>query len=250
MPLTYISHPADYAEKERLYLEVRRREGRLLTDEQLRELPEVKHPPALAQEWLWRKRSFQRLDAYLNRLPRQTLTRILDVGCGNGWMSNLLSTNLLRSVTAVDLNESELEQGSRLFRRHNLQFVYANPLEGGLPERSFEIIVLAASVQYFPNLPELFAALKKLLAVNGEIHILDSNFYADKEAVAAAKKRTEAYYEQVGVPEMAGFYHHHLWKDVVELGAVDLNAGWKAGLLRRMKHLGPFPWLRICLNRI
>lgn len=245
MPIRYLSKPASYAEKERLYLEVRRREGRVPSDEQLRQLPDVTHPPALAREWRWRKRTFQRLDDYLNRRFPKSPIRILDLGCGNGWMSNLLAANPLRSVTAVDLNETELEQGSRVFRRDNLQFVYADILKDGVPEQPFEVIVLAASVQYFPGLGELIARLKKLLTANGEIHLLDSNFYRDAAAAEAARQRTEAYYEQVGVPEMARFYHHHLRQEVLDCGAENLNAGLWMALLRRVKYVGPFSWWRI-----
>ncbi|MBL7779566.1 MAG: class I SAM-dependent methyltransferase [Saprospiraceae bacterium] len=247
MPIRYHSNPAAYAKKEHLYLEVRRREGRVPSDEELLQLPEVTQPPALAREWRWRKRAFQRLDNYLNRRFREFPIRVLDLGCGNGWMSNLLAANPLRSVTAVDLNETELEQGSRVFRRDNLQFVYGDILQDGWPEQSFEVIVLAASVQYFPDLGELIATLKKLLTPNGEIHLLDSNFYRDAAATDAARKRTEAYYEQVGVPEMAGYYHHHLRWEVLACGGEDLNAGLWMALLRRVKYLGPFPWLRIVL---
>lgn len=245
MPIRYLSNPTDYAEKERLYLEVRRREGRVLSDEQLQQLPDVTHPPALAREWRWRKRAFRRLDKYLNRRFPKSPIRILDLGCGNGWMSNLLAAHALRTVTAMDLNEMELEQGSRVFRRDNLQFVYADVLKDEWPEEPFDVIVLAASVQYFPNLGELIARLKKLLTPDGEIHLLDSNFYPDAAAAEAARQRTKAYYEQVGVPEMAGFYHHHLKQEVLACGAKNLNAGLWMTLLRRVKYEGPFSWWRI-----
>ena len=246
MPLTYLTSPEEYQRKEQLYLDVRRREGRVLTDDQLRELPNVTNPPELAREWRWRKRAFRRLDKYLNNRFPNKLIRILDLGCGNGWMSNLLAQNaLLRSITALDLNEAELQQAARVFRRYNLQFVYGNILKNGLPEQSFEVIVLAASVQYFPQLKELIPALKKLLTANGEIHIIDSRFYAGPEEAAAAKKRTEAYYGKMGVPEMADFYHHHLWQEAQELGAEDLDAGMWAWMMRKWKVWAPFRWVRI-----
>lgn len=245
MSLSYFSLPDENRQKEQLYLEVRSREDRVLTDEQLLDLPVVRKPAARAREWRWRKRSFQRLDNYLNnRYPNRPI-RVLDLGCGNGWMSNLLATNPLRTVTAVDVNEPELEQARRVFQRENLQFVYGDVMKGGFQAHSFDVIVLAASVQYFPHLPELISVLKRLLASNGEIHILDSPFYIDKMAAMAARKRTKAYYEQLGVPEMDTFYHHHLWQEARELRAVDLNSGFGTSLSRWLKYLGPFPWLRI-----
>jgi ubiquinone/menaquinone biosynthesis C-methylase UbiE len=243
MSLTYLSSPAKYAEKERLYLEVRSREGRVLTDEALRQLPEVRTPATWAREWRWRKRSFERFDAYLNRHYPNRRVRVLDLGCGNGWMSNLLAANPLRSVMALDLNETELLQGCRVFLRDNLQFVYGNVLSGALPEKSFEIIVLAASVQYFPHLQELLPALRRLLAENGTIHFLDSHFYLSEAAKQAAQHRSNAYYERLGVPEMGKFYHHHSWSEARELGALNRNRRPDVYLLQRLGYLAPFPWL-------
>jgi hypothetical protein len=42
---------------------------------------------------------------------------------------------------------------------------------------------------------------------------------------------------------MGEFYHHHLWKEAQELGAVNLNRRLDVFLLQRLGYLGPFPWL-------
>jgi len=243
MPLEYRSNPADYCEKERLYLEVRRREGRVPTDEALLQLPHVKTPAALAKEWRWRKRSLERLDTYLKKQYGQQPIRLLDLGCGNGWMSNILASQPEREVWATDLNEMELLQGSRVFPKENLRFVYADVLQGMLPGRYFDVIVLAASVQYFPDLKQLMAVMRTLLKPKGSIHILDSYFYGDEEARLAAEQRTMAYYQQMGMPEMASFYHHHLWKEAQNLGAVNQNRRLGVYLRQRLGYLAPFPWL-------
>ncbi len=241
--IQYLSQPEDYAEKEQLYLEVRRRETRVLTDEALMQLPEVKAPAELAREWRWRKRALERLDEYLQAHFGKQPTRMLDLGCGNGWMSNRLAAHANREVWAADLNETELLQGSRVFTRENLRFVYADVLQGVLPERHFDVIVLAASVQYFPDLQALVQALRKLLLEKGQIHVLDSHFYPDEAAQEAARQRTMDYYQKKGVPEMASYYHHHLWKEAQALGAVNLNEGLKAAILQRCGYWGPFPWM-------
>ena len=245
MPLEYRSNPSDYHEKEQLYLEVRRREGRVPTDEALLQLPHVKTPAALAKEWRWRKRSLERLDRYLNRQYGNQPIRLLDLGCGNGWMSNYLASQPEREVWATDLNKQELLQGSRVFQKENLRFVYADVLQGTLPEQYFNVIVLAASVQYFPDLEELLTALRRLLAANGTIHFLDSHFYATEAERHAARQRSFTYYQQLGVPEMGKFYHHHLWREVQELGAVNLNRRPDVYLRQRLGYLGPFPWLKL-----
>lgn len=243
MPLEYRSNPSDYREKEQLYLEVRRREGRVPTDEALLQLPRVKTPAALAKEWRWRKRSLERLDIYLKKQYGQQPIRLLDLGCGNGWMSNILASQPEREVWATDLNEMELLQGSRVFQKENLRFVYADVFRNTLPEQYFDVIVLAASVQYFPDLKQLLAVLRTLLKSKGSIHILDAHFYPDEKARIAAQQRTLAYYQQAGVPKMASFYYHHLWEEARTEGAKNLNERADISLLQRFGFFGPFPWL-------
>ncbi len=267
----FLSAPAPLREKERLYLEVRRREGRVFPDEVVRALPYVSKSNAYAGEWRWRKRSFRRFLSSCKELstlsaPRVERTdpyrmtkkiNILDLGCGNGWLANRLAENPDWDVWAVDVNEEELAQGARLFGRENLRFVYAdllalisrNDIPGSSPGISFrgtfDLVVLAASVQYFPDLEQLIFFLKKCLKPGGEIHILDSPFYKDEKEKEVARRRTLEYYSKIGVPEMAAFYHHHLWADVEKLGGADLNNRLEIKFLQKIKWLAPFPWVKL-----
>lgn len=276
----FLSDPAPFREKEQLYLEVRRREGRIFPDEVVQNLPFISKSNSYAKEWRWRRRSFQRFLSYcenlsaphfplLERADSYRMTknvggnagngnfRILDLGCGNGWMANRLAENPAFEVWAVDVNQQEMEQGTRLFGKENLHFVYAdllslvsrNSVPGDTPgtefRDTFDVAVLAASVQYFPDFAELVLVLKKCLKPGGEIHILDSPFYKNEMARAAAQQRTFEYYTKLGVPEMATFYHHHLWSDVENLGGINLNERLSIRLLQKIKWLAPFPW--VCL---
>lgn len=244
----FLSNLEEFQQLENTYLNVRRREGRVLEDGALRLLPDVSLPNIYAKEWRWRKQSFLRFKNYLLE-QKKGASRILDLGCGNGWMSNRLAENLHWDVVGVDVNQFELDQGARLFARENLQFYYAH-LPGLSPEAlgslgRFDVIVLAASVQYFSNLGELVSKLKFMLHQDGEIHMIDSNFYKDDSAVLAAKQRTVDYYTNIGVPEMAAYYHHHLLPAAKRLGAENLNAGLWAKLQQKLGHIAPFPWLRL-----
>jgi trans-aconitate methyltransferase len=227
------------------YLEARLREARLLEDEVVKFLPDVSPQSPFYREWRMRKRSFQRFQTYLYARSSHPL-QILDLGCGNGWMSNALAENPNWQVSAVDVNELELHQAKRLFHRPNLNFFEmdlslwpTNPFPS-----PFDVIVLAASVQYFADLPALVGYLRTLLAPNGEIHVLDSPFYNNETLRAAARLRTIAYYQQLGVPEMAQYYYHHSYGDVLKAGGVDLNNSLKIKFLQKMKYLPPFPWIR------
>lgn len=243
--IQFLTDPAPFQEKERLYFEVRRREGRIFPDEVVRDLPFISSSSPYAKEWTLRRRSFQRLEQYLKKRFSGKKSSILDLGCGNGWMANRLAQNTEWDVWAVDLNEHELAQGARLFGRENLHFVYADLLNvsaSAFPG-SFGVIVLAASVQYFPDLQALVAALRARLKTGGEIHFIDSPFYKNETERVAARQRTFDYYSKAGAPEMAVYYHHHTWPEIYKEGGKNLNNQLTVKILQKTGRLAPFPWI-------
>ncbi|MCB0575793.1 MAG: class I SAM-dependent methyltransferase [Saprospiraceae bacterium] len=240
----FLSDPAPYERQESLYLRVRELEGRVLPDDAVRTLPFYSGTGRQAKEWHMRRRSFERLARYLgNKYAAEARLQILDLGCGNGWMSGRLSQKLNVEIWAVDLNRHELEQGARLFGSAGVQFFYADILKDTLPEHHFDLAILGASVQYFSDLETLIFMLKRSLKPGGEIHLIDSPFYRDNKSRKAASQRSAAYYATMGVPEMAGFYHHHLLGDVLRLGGKDMNRAPVTRLQQKLGWLAPFPWI-------
>lgn len=236
--LRYLSDPAPFIRQNEAYLALRAQEGRLLRDEAVRRLPFTAPIPGLQREWMWRKRSFLRLRRYLLQQYKQSHLRILDLGCGNGWMSNRLAGQAQWDVWAVDVNETELIQGDRLFARDNLQFVFADILADALPADTFDLVVMAAAAQYFPDMARLRTALRRVLKSGGVVHCIDTPFYPDEAAQAAARRRSMQYYTDAGAPDMATFYFHHSRP----VGARRMDSLLDR-LLQRIGYLGPFPWI-------
>jgi ubiquinone/menaquinone biosynthesis C-methylase UbiE len=141
------------------------------------------------------------------------------------------------------VNRVELEQAARLFEAP--RFYFADVFDKGLPEAYFDVVVLAGSLQYFSDLKGLFAALKRLMKPEGVIHIIDTNFYTNAQLLANAAAGTQNYYACLGVPEMAGFYHHYLLEDI---GGMNLNERLWIRFLQKIKVLSPFPWIRVGLK--
>ena len=229
-----------------LYLRVREREGRLYSDEVVARLPAVPSAHPLWAEWKTRAASAARLTEYLARLPKP-LT-ILDLGCGNGWLSNQVALVVGCRVTGVDFNHHELSQAARVFpENRRLAFVQADIFQAPFGERRFEVALIASAAQYFSDLPALIRQLFALLVERGEIHLLDSPFYAPAE-VANARQRSQTYYTALGLPQMAAHYQHHGWETLSEFKPVMLYDPHSAlNLWRRRLRLpvSPFPWIRL-----
>ena len=229
---------------EETYLALRRKEGRIYSDEEVRWLPSVDASHPYHAEWRIRKRSSDKLTRYL-RNKKQSL-KILEVGCGNGWLCYQLSKVEHCKVTGIDINQTELVQAQRIFGEiGNLEFLIGEILDDRIQSRKFDIIIFAASIQYFPSFDETISSCLQVLNANGEIHILDSHFYSDSGTLTA-RNRSEEYFEAMGYSQMTQHYFHH---DVQQLMKYHFKILYNPSWIRRVLRIdkNPFPW--ICIMR-
>jgi SAM-dependent methyltransferase len=236
---------------ERVYLTLRRKEGRFYPDGIVKGLPKIsqKDHPHL-KEWAIRRRSLSRLIAYLDNKTK--LQRILEVGCGNGWLSNNLSRAFPVEICSIDVNETELIQASRLFDSHRLSFVKANIMEDMFPSNTFDVIILASSIQYFPSLNLLIKKLLDLLTEGGEIHILDSPICSTTAESSKKQTKTNNYFASLDSAEMSNYYFYHTFDEFAACKfTLMYNPNTLVSYLRRRilgDDLTPFPWVKITRN--
>ena len=225
------------------YIQVREKEGRIYSELEIKSLPFLKDHP-LAKEWKLRHKSTNRVCKYFEDRKGKVL---IDIGCGNGWFSHLLSNNTELEVIGLDINTSELEQAAKVFPGDKLKFLYGDIFSLNIPKESVDYFTMNASIQYFPNPDKLLERLVFLLKPRGEIHIIDSPFYSASELVGA-KQRTLNYFTNLGFPAMAKFYHHHTWGQLADW---DYDVLYQPSGMNRLKKAlnrpdSPFPWIRIC----
>lgn len=189
------------------YISLREKEQRIYTPGQVAQLPEISKDHVHYQEWLVRRHSCDRLLTYL--AEQQRPLDILESGCGNGWLSAKISGIKNAIVTGIDVNETELAQARSVFAtQENLTYSFGDIRDQSFTDKRYDIILFAASVQYFPSLNDILQCAVSLLKPGGEVHLLDTHFYTAAE-VPAARERTRQYYHKMGFPEMSNFYFHH-----------------------------------------
>jgi ubiquinone/menaquinone biosynthesis C-methylase UbiE len=230
---------------ETIYTQLRQKEKRVYTDEEVARLPSISPKHIHYKEWLLRKDSSQKLVNHLKR--KKKALDILEIGCGNGWLSKRLSTIPDSRVIGTDINFSEVQQAANVFQNvPNLHFMYVDVNPGVFNEKKFDTIVFADSIQYFESLNETIGNTLKLLKPDGEIHIIDSLFYSLPELMAA-RLLTQHYYEAAGSPEMADCYFHHCYEDLKNYN-YSIRYDPKSILTKFLRNKKPFPWISIQLT--
>jgi SAM-dependent methyltransferase len=223
------------------YLSLRQKEARILRDEELLLLPVTGKDHPHASEWKRRAWSSRQLRSYLGKKNRPL--SILEVGCGNGWLSHQLSYLPRTDILGIDINRTELVQARRVFKnRTNLRF-FSGTIDDLLPSFRFDVILFAASIQYFPDLDNTIEKALRLLEKTGEIHIIDSHFYDGKE-LSEARKRSRDYFCALNEPGMTEFYFHHSFSSLEDCNYRVLYN--PRSIFSKMKgNPSPFYWIRI-----
>jgi ubiquinone/menaquinone biosynthesis C-methylase UbiE len=232
--------PSANTDFEEMYLAIRQLEKRVYSDEEVLCLPDIDPLHVHAAEWRIRKASCVRLISYLKRKHRSL--RILEVGCGNGWLSARMAEIPGADVIGLDINLAEINQASRVFVKDNLEFVYDVFNEDSFPGTKFDVIVFAASLQYFPSVKAVIDLALALLQTGGEVHIIDTHFYKPEE-VAKADERSRNYCRALGYPQMSDHYFHHSIDELSGLRHhILLNPH---SIMRVLDKRGPFHWITV-----
>lgn len=99
-------------------------------------------------------------------IPRTDL-KILDLGCGRGWMAPFLSQ--FGKVTGIDFSPAGIKLGQEIYGRYG-NFILADPQSPrlGLPATtSFDLVVCSEVIEHVPNPEDLLKQIKAFLLPEG-----------------------------------------------------------------------------------
>jgi len=203
-------------------------------------LPEIEPSNTHHKEWQVRKRSSKRLIDYLEKKNRPL--KILEIGCGNGWLSAKLADMPNSKVIGLDINRAEIDQANRVFKNKNLEFIADSFDAGMFGGEKFDVILFAAAIPYFRDVEAILNNSLACLAENGEIHILDTHFYKPAD-IDDAVIRMQNYYAAMGYPEMSDHYFHYSLKNIQQYNYKVLID--PQSLIYKIGKKEPFYWIVI-----
>jgi 2-polyprenyl-3-methyl-5-hydroxy-6-metoxy-1,4-benzoquinol methylase len=93
--------------------------------------------------------------------------RILDVGCGRGWLTNRLA--VCGSVTGLDPVTAAIERARTLFPELSFRSGYSDELLAEIGDRAFDLVVSSEVIEHIPSdaKPAFVTSLFRLLRPGG-----------------------------------------------------------------------------------
>lgn len=108
--------------------------------------------------------------AIVNAIKEYAPLNILDLGCGEGWLTRALHENY--KVIGIDATEALLETARRKGHQKFYKIAYKEIIEGvKIPEAPFNAIILNFCLYQKEEVPDLLIALKRSLSKAGLIFI-------------------------------------------------------------------------------
>ncbi|MDD5370160.1 MAG: class I SAM-dependent methyltransferase [Anaerolineaceae bacterium] len=191
---------AKYQQFIREYAAVRSHESRGSPDpDYYRGLPFRDLTGRFSQDWRIRARSYTELIRKavvpLERRKKQAL-RILDLGAGNGWLSNRLARRG-HTVAAIDL-QTNVEDGLGAWMHYDAAFIPIQADFDHLPfwEEQVDLVIFNASFHYSTDYGSTLAEALRVLKPDGQIVILDSPVYQNAESGKQMVREREELYRQ------------------------------------------------------
>ena len=212
------------------YAAIRRAEGRGSKDPAYyRALPYADLTGRNRDQWRIRARSFDHfLRAILQPLER-TLGRpldLLDLGAGNGWMSNRLAERG-HSAIAVDIFLDD-DDGLRAAHKYT-KLTPVNAEFDRLPFRdsTFDAAIFNSSLHYSSDYLRTLSEARRCLRPGGQLVIIDSPLYDRAEHGEKMRRERQAHFEQThGFRSEALASIEYLDRPALAHLATELNLEW------------------------
>lgn len=136
----------------------------------------------MAKEWtgerlettIWGETTAEHLHRYAMTLDLVTNMSVLDLACGEGYGSYLLSKNA-GSVTGIDIDNATIEKAGKKYIAPNLRFLTGSATSIPLQENAFDIIVSFETIEHLTDHETMMKECKRVLKPGGLLIISTPN---------------------------------------------------------------------------
>ncbi|HEV8287174.1 MAG TPA: methyltransferase domain-containing protein [Chitinophagaceae bacterium] len=178
-----------------------------------------------------KKRMERRADWMINEMNAEPGKKILEIGCGTGYLSYYIAKKTGMQVIGSDLCKPFIEDASKKYVLPNLSYdtLDFNKAAASVDDRFDYIIGNGILHHLYYNLNEVLVTLKKLLNSQGKIIFMEPNIYNPYVAAIFKNKRLRKW-ARLEPDEMA-FSKKFIYGKLKEAGFRNIKGEYKDFLL-------------------
>jgi arsenite methyltransferase len=155
--------------------------------------------------------------------------RILDLGCGTGWLTRLLARMVAEGpegfgqVVGLDVSDEMIRRARASSRDFdNVMFVWGSAQQIPWEENFFDKVVSVESFYYYPDLDRTLAELFRVMAPRGRMFIL-INLYKDNPLSLRWQKELKVPVHVLSEAEYIALLRAHTFEEVEACRIPDLS---------------------------
>ncbi len=109
-----------------------------------------------------------------NLLPGDASQEVLDIGCGAGHGSNMLSKKY-KKVYGVDISEEAIEYAKSNWATNNIEFVVGSAMDIPFPDSTFDAVSAFEVFEHLTDWRKFLSEIKRVLKPGGVVYISTPN---------------------------------------------------------------------------
>ncbi len=204
----------------------RQKDNRVWNDLEIEEFPQTFFYNLHQEEWKEKALLWDKLKSYLQTNPGSDL-RILDAGCGSGWLSHKISQVVSGKVFGIDIDPAQVTSAKKMFQSGRVSFLEGDIRQSKLEKESFDHIILMDVLPWVEDLHGTIRHCLSLLKDQGELHLMGTPFFNRKQ-LDQAKEAFRLYCTEKRMENVLPFRFFHSKEDLAEYRTEDMmrSAWW------------------------
>ena len=151
--------------------------------------------------------AFEHLHRYHNALKLVTGKVVLDIACGEGYGTKILSERA-NKVFGIDIDSASIDHAKKTYGENNIEFICGSVKNIPLPDNSVDVVVSYETIEHIDEITQndFLAEIKRVLKKGGILIIStpDKANYTDRYS-----HKNEFHIKEFGQDEFISFLHNH-----------------------------------------
>lgn len=128
-------------------------------------------------EWCFETYPFETYFSYIDPFLKNSDMKILDLCCGNGFLSFWLEKRTSKKVYGIDIADGfvKVANAYKVKKGYNTQFLITDAENTGFRSNSFDIILILDALHHFPDSTDVLKEIYRILKKGGTLIIFEPN---------------------------------------------------------------------------